>query len=451
MGNAVSRAQSKVQLELRKVNELVTGILTKDGQRFHNAAYNTTVGDCVANYEAFMIKDLDKQLKIKLQNHAEEIILVPKNKTPNPVLTANTTKEDLCSVIAHHYSRILTMIQVIKHILNLEEEGRFSITGLCLSNIEIKGKIMDIHFCGSPHVNYVSNSSQQAPETIDISQLYGLRLFAENLLDENERNVFSNHLASILNAQLDDPATKRFDPSKARTKLLCSYPMLAQRMRKTLKGKVDQCPSARNSYPDLNAQLSKTANLKAVVIGADNPIFDMQFCYDQRVIKIDDATTLIPMYTEMWSHYLESIGRVQSILGQLVVKKAKAKYVLRDVTKIELDRIEQTLKEEIALLFFRSLLDYSLILHAARAHELGMHRINSPSNLYVPARGGGIKAAARNGPPKIARPKPTISTKPKTASAKSTRGKSSTSQQQQPAEKPVRRKQVRFSKVRTVF
>lgn len=444
MGNAVSRAQSKVQLELRKVNELVTGILTKDGQRFHNAAYNTSVGDCVANYEAFVIKDLDKQLKIKLQNHAEEIILVPKNKAPNPVLTANTTKEELCSVIAHHYSRILTMIQVIKHILNLEEEGRFSITGLCLSNIEIKGKLMDVHFCGSPHVNYTNSRQQAAPETIDISQLYGLQLFAENLLDENERNVFANHLTSLLNAKLDDPATKSFDPDKARTKLLCSYPMLAQRMRKSLRGKVEPCPSATSPYPDLAAQLSKSQSLKSVVIGADNPIFDMQFCYDQRVIKIDDATSLIPMYTDMWSHYLESIGRVQSILGQLVVKKAKTRYALRDVTKVELDRIEQTLKEEIAILFFRSLLDYSLILHAARVHELGMHRINSPSNLYVPTRGGGVKA--RNGLSKS--PKSPKSSK-STSTKSTTRGKSSTSQP--PPEKPVRRKQVRFSKVRTVF
>lgn len=441
MGNAVSRAQSKVQLELRKVNELVTGILTKDGQRFHNTAYNASVGDCVANYEAFVIKDLDKQLKIKLQNHAEEIVLVPKSKTPNPVLSANTTKEQLCTVIAQHYSRILTMIQVIKHILNLEEEGKFSITGLCLSNIEIKGKIMDVHFCGSPHMNY-SNPGQQAPETIDISQLYGLQLFAENLLDETERNVFANHLTSILNAKLDD--AKTFDPDKARAKLLCSYPLLAQRMRKSLKGKVQPC----SEYPDLGAQLSKPQSLKTVVIGADNPIFDMQFCYDQRVVKIDDATTLIPMYTEMWSHYLESIGRLQSILGHLVLKKGKAKYVLRDITKVELDRIEMTLKEEIAILFFRSLLDYSLILHAARAHELGMHRINSPSNLYVPAaRGGAPRLGASHGR-NAAKPK---STSPKPTTSKPARRKATAVPKQQPAEKPVRRKQVRFSKVRTVF
>ena len=125
MGNAKSIAFSK---DLRSLNQIIDTIVKDNNQ--------DTLGDTIDDnkdcekYFFVLESSLKRHLKVDLEELKDSIYVIPKN------VEINYKKEDLCSIIANHYKRAINLLQVIKNVYDFENNGKYSIAGICIGNIE---------------------------------------------------------------------------------------------------------------------------------------------------------------------------------------------------------------------------------------------------------------------------------------------------------------------------
>lgn len=367
MGNSVSRSPDKhvFHKELQIINELVHGIINEK-DIFKSSNYNFLSRDVCKNYQVVFEEELQKHLKINIQELGTTLYIIPKDD--NERLTKlNMTKSQVCEKISTHYLKILYVLCLIKYVYNLEHHGDLSIGGIIMRNIRVLDDIMEINFCDQAHKDYRGYmgpkgkeanhiKSQIDPFKVDFSRLEGFKFFIDYFLDSSEASAFLGILKAIL---------ARSTKGKV-SSTICGFVKDRQLNKDDIK-ELELLYTSR-FQGKLNCQMGGSLNMR-IFVNKDNPILAKDLCLAPRKIIIKTSSKegheVVTSYHTLKENYNKNIKKLYNILNKFIEKR-NGYYSLRDIDKKTLDSIIQEVKLNIKVFFLQSIIDYQNLLDKAK-------------------------------------------------------------------------------------
>lgn len=339
MGNKLSMPTQQIfKKDLEKLNGIITNIID-DKNLFKNTSYNFLSQDVCEKHTLVMEEDLNKHLKVSLQELGRNILVIPNNEN-------DASKKVICKKISSHYMRILYLFTLIKYVYDLEHNGDLSVAGIMFRNIVIEDDIMSIAYCNMPQKDY----SKGEDTRVDFKDLEGLAFFVDYVLNKDEVKDFSSAWKSVVERSAKPTL-------KANLCKLVKKNTVDKRLASSLRGVGIQCGGA-----DFVAKVAK-----------DNPVFAKQLCYDVKKIVLKLGTSqskpVEKAFRTMRTNYQNNISSIQDLINRLVSPCFKGGYELRDISKVDLDDVIQQIKVTVMLFYLQSLLDYQNLLDIAKTNH----------------------------------------------------------------------------------
>lgn len=393
MGNSLSSSKSThlenevFKKELKSLNDIVHNLINIDNKSFRNSSFNLLDKNSCDNYTFVLQNSLNKHLKMDLVAAKDSIFMIPTRDviTTKDIKTQDSkdyTKQDLCSMIAQHYVRILRVLVLIKHVYDLEHSGDNSIAGITWRNIRKQGSLMEISFCNMTQKDYDENASayistgkgkgkanvekqqietqhqnQNQQNTIDFSKLSGLSYFCEHFLTGvEERKVFVAHLKSLLTKT---PSSKIAKYASCRSDIYSGV----------FKGKCD-----KKIFDEFNKYIDKQTNSLDLdfVVASGNPILHENMCGQKEKIIVDLngngknknlKLKLLADYGKLYRNYKKNINDMVDIVMEFVdIDNMQLKSI--DINT--LIAIEKKVVKVISLFYVQTLVDYYALLETAK-------------------------------------------------------------------------------------
>lgn len=356
--------------ELQSLNEIITGILNKEGTSFKNKSYDVSVKDVCESYNMVLQSSLKKRLKVDLKMLNDSIYLIPKNDV---VSGQNNyiNKSDLCHMISNHYNKILKLLLTIKYVYDLEHSGDDSLAGITLKNINFSKNILEVRYCDIAQKMY---STTGTTDYIDFSALSGFRFFCDELLTSSrERNMFLKNMRNLL-------ARK---PLKLMAQhMLCGDDLLSSQEYNVLlqNGNVRNIKCNQKLNDKYMSHITSHVEDMNMYVAKDNPLLHDTTCLDKRQLLIDcsvktkEVQTLLDLHRQMKQSYNKNISNISKLITLLVDKQSNNEYSLKDITYQELNNIETKVKKIIASFYFQSLINFYTLLDYAKTlktHDVG--------------------------------------------------------------------------------
>lgn len=363
MGNTQSDNKSNTHFSksLHKIDRIISKILTNN-DTFLNSNYNVMCDQ----FTLVLQSQLNKNLKVDLIDLKDSIYLVPtknfvtfEEKSGKPKIVK---KQDLCIMISKHYNRILKIIVMIKYILNIENNGEFSIAGICFKNVKLQDNFMFLTFCEARQKDY--KSPDKNIELVDFSQLQGLEKFCNDFLNKEEKNILVRNMKNILDHRNIGYMMKGLscgDSLFTGKEYADIFSTREKRCDTSLKSKFETALSLNDH--DLKMQ-----------IGPYNPIISESMCTNKQLYVLpigktsanqNEANTLMSLYKKMYSNYDKNIERISNILN-LIVTVTKDDVSLKHLDNGELDKIEKQAKNALSKFYLQSISDYQNLLSFAK-------------------------------------------------------------------------------------
>ena len=377
MGNQQSSSQRNVEPgvfsnELAPLKQVVNNIIDEK-DLFKNKDYNFLSQDVCKQHYVLLQQELNQHLKVDLEALGTSLYIIPKNDDEK-LTKLNLSKAEICQKISNHYIKILYIICLIKYVFNLEHNGDMSIAGIVFRNFKILDDIMEIDFCAVPHKDY--SKEGDGIYKIDLSNLEGMSFFTSYFLTPSESRTFlslmklvlakknksvvrSRICAMIKNNQLSPDLLGQIETlyqSRFGSKLVCT------------PADKDEKDDKENPVSEGGRSQKKTS--LSVFIEKENPIFSSKLCMssNQIIVKTNTAEgkKILGMYKDMHAKYSQSLTEIMSILDKLVSKDSNGEYVLKDITKEDLEKIIQETKTKVKIFYMQSIMDYQAILEFAK-------------------------------------------------------------------------------------
>jgi hypothetical protein len=368
--------------ELKTMDEIVSKIITSDN-KFINQDYNFLFQDTCSRYTLMYENELNKHVKVDLENLHSSIYLIPKkevvklekgNEKENEKIKEeqekeqkkdNVTKSELCSRIARHYMKILYLFSLIKTVYDLEHLGDDSIAGIMHRNIKQIGDVIEISFCSIPHKDYDLKPSDK----INFDYLQGFKIFIENFLTPVERYAFLEQFKAIFGR-------------RSRQKIvdgICSDSLVPlddyERVYKYRFRKEGYRLSCKHLENDDKSEEKKHKYRKDIdlmfPISENNPILHTHYCMSHKKYiitankSVSQISEVFSLYRKMHENYKKNIDDVIAILLKLVEKEGSDNYKLKNISNEELQEIIKETKQKIVLFYIQSIVDYQIILDIA--------------------------------------------------------------------------------------
>lgn len=363
--------------ELKELNELCYKIISKeDSNKFTNKKYNMFINELYDNHVLVLEKQLNKHLKVDLEQLNSSIYFLPKNqknvinveqdkgffsKSKNEFIK----KSDLTKMISDHYSTVLNMVKMITQVYDLEGGGDYSIAGIVKRNITMENGLLVVNYCNIPQFDYHNN---QRVEKVNFGNLKGVKLLT-TLMSKDESRAFTKHLNALLS---DNTSQQKLQ------KTICDNNMLYDTKEfsdlfKNSKGISVDC-SKNNFYSNVEEQdlfLSVSKN---------NPIFSANKCLDKKkvIINLTDkniskqSKKLHQLYNTFTNNYKSNIQNVFSNLYDVI--DVKNGFTIKDVSNNELQNTLKKLKIHIMKFYINSIVDYKNLL--TQAKKIGSVDVN---------------------------------------------------------------------------
>ena len=152
MGNLTSKQNENFKgvfgKELELLNNICYSIINKDTNKFNKNEYNMFMNELNNNHLLILEKNLNKHLKVDLENLNSSLYFVPKQQ-PNVIDFVSDKgmfskennfikKSEIASMIGNHYSSILNMVKTIANVYDIEGGGDYSIAGIVQRNIKLE-------------------------------------------------------------------------------------------------------------------------------------------------------------------------------------------------------------------------------------------------------------------------------------------------------------------------
>lgn len=374
MGNASSRTSPNMHVfekELKRLNAIINNIMTDDNI-FKQSRYNFLTHDVCNNYITIMEDELNKHLKVQLQDVGKSLVLIPKSHE------SHVNKKDICKMISNHYMKILYIITLIKYVYNVEKHGDFSISGIIFRNVKILDNIMEISFCNVPHKDYSRKQSDMDDKTdiykIDFGKLEGLQFLSQYFLKPEESQSFIKMMKTLLAKGTKSEFRHAVcEAAKNGPLNVKEFEVLYQsKYGERLSCKDNYKPQHRGAVPmdHANVTMKKKVPSLLMKVEAHNTVFHKDYCYEIRsyVIPLQnrDGKKVLDLYNRMKSNYDKNIVAIHAVVDKLVEQDSSGGYNLREVSKSDLDIIIDTTKSVIKTYYIQSIIDYQNLLDEAR-------------------------------------------------------------------------------------
>jgi hypothetical protein len=344
--------------ELKNLDDIVSKVITTD-DKFIDPNYNFLYSDTCNKYTILWQKQLDSHLKVDLENLSGSIYLVPKKdnitNTPDKV---DISKQDLCNKISKHYMKILYIFSLIKTVYDLEHAGDDSIAGIMQRNVKVVGDVMEINYCSIPHKDY----EVQPSDKIDFGYLQGFKLFVEHFLTPIERYAFLEQFKAVFARQ---PRHKVIDA-------ICQDSLVPlDAYEKLYEDRFKKSDKKIKCDPDVHKKQKNTIDLMFQVV-ADNPILHTHYCYSQKklIIPLNSSDKgvreVVKIYEDMHKNYVKNVDDILKILYKIVERESNDKYKLKNISSENLQAIIKEVKQNIVLFYIQSIVDYQVLLDAAK-------------------------------------------------------------------------------------
>jgi hypothetical protein len=342
--------------ELSTLTDIVNNIITPDG-KFTNPDYNFLFEEVCSKYTILWEKELNKHLKVDLENFAGSIYLIPKKDLISvEEQKIEVSKQDLCQKISKHYIKLLYVFSLIKTVYDLEHAGDDSIAGIMQRNVKIVNDIMEISYCSIPQKDY----DLQPGNKINFEHLQGFKVFVEHFLTPLERRAFLEQFRAIFARK---PRHKIVDAicHDALVPLDEYEAIYADR----LKGKIhckEGTPSRKQGDTHLDLMFE---------VSMDNPILHTHFCFSHKKLIVpikgsDENTKQVYMlYRKMHQNYTQNVDNVVNILYKIIDKKGK-QFTLKNISSQELHDIITEVKRNIIKFYVQSIVDFQNLLDVAK-------------------------------------------------------------------------------------
>jgi hypothetical protein len=360
--------------ELQSINEIVTNIM-------NNKNVNTFTDEKFCDDYSIALEDeLQKHLKIELLNLKQNIYLIKRQNNVQLKNGKNVRKDTLCKTIAQHYNTLLKLLQVVKLIYDLENNGDYSISGICRRNVVVVKNLMELHMCEHPHVDTSKNAKPDSngnkdSNLIDFNKIAGMQMFTEDVLTPSEKNVFLYNLGLLLSRQ----------ESEFLADAVCKNDNLLYKKYK---------PSGICKEEDRQKQIQFSKDvITSLPVAGKNPVFHSDMCFKEIIYVIelnqkDEGIKLLKqLHNDMKTHYKENLAEIESILMDMVTGSKKS-YQLRHLTQSDIRKVKERMGKIIATLFYTSLLDYYALIEQAKKVP---HLLVDKGKIH----GGGSKAGAK--------------------------------------------------------
>lgn len=317
-------SSSTFKKDLTSINKFVKNIIEQTDKNKINCD----------EYQMVLESSLKKHVKVELEELKDSIYMVPKN--PN----ISHDKKTLCDLISNHYSRIIKIIQLIKSVYDLENNGKYSIAAICLGNVIINKDVMTMK------VFYCDVEQSNSEFGVNFENLVGLKSLCEELLDEEERNILLSNLDTVISNKEIKCGNKLFNN---------------EQYAEMLGKKLDKCDSVvrRNKNHDYFIKVEK-----------HNPVISESMCISKKFVtvgisgkKIDKK--LMYYYDNMYKNYNKNIDSIFKTLMKLIDIDKKKNITLKNITNTELDAVEKDAKLNMAKLYVQSIYDYKVLLNYA--------------------------------------------------------------------------------------
>lgn len=360
--NTSDRSKHVFSKELSKLNKIVNKLVSND-DKFVNPNYNFLFEDVCKNYTIMWEKELNKHLKIDLDNLSGSLYLLPKkDNIVSKDDDVEINKHELCQKISKHYVKILYILSLVKTVYDLENDGDNSLAGIMKRNVNVvDNNIMEISYCSIPHKDYAT----QTPEKINFSHLQGFDVLINRFLTPSEKNAFLQQFKAIFSR-------------KPRNKIIehvCQDSLVPLEIydsiySKKFKGEAIKCNNDQQSKVTNSKHSRKNVDLLFEIV-ADNPILHSNYCMSNKKLIIPlnrsnpDVRTLMELFYTMNNNYQKNIEKVVEILNLLIEVKGD-KYDLRNISSDELLNIVKKVKKEVIVFYIQSIVDFHVLLDHAK-------------------------------------------------------------------------------------
>ena len=204
MGNLTSKQNENFKgvfgKELELLNNICYSIINKDTNKFNKNEYNMFMNELNNNHLLILEKNLNKHLKVDLENLNSSLYFVPKQQ-PNVIDFVSDKgmfskenkfikKSEIASMIGNHYSSILNMVKTIANVYDIEGGGDYSIAGIVQRNIKLENDLLVVNYCNMPQFDYKDNKKV---DKVNFSNLKGIKLLT-GMMTKDEANAFTKHL-----------------------------------------------------------------------------------------------------------------------------------------------------------------------------------------------------------------------------------------------------------------
>ncbi len=378
MGNLTSKQNENFKgvfgKELELLNNICYSIINKDTNKFNKNEYNMFMNELNNNHLLILEKNLNKHLKVDLENLNSSLYFVPKQQ-PNVIDFVSDKgmfskennfikKSEIASMIGNHYSSILNMVKTIANVYDIEGGGDYSIAGIVQRNIKLENDLLVVNYCNMPQFDYKDNKKV---DKVNFSNLKGIKLLT-GMMTKDEANAFTKHLGLILSE--NSPTSKLEDSiCKMNTQYKTND---FSKLYKTKKGISLDCSTKKHfsNSSELDFFLSVSKN---------NPILAANKCLDKKKVIINmkdkniskQSKQLYKLYDTFQSNYKTNINNVFTNLYDVIDIK---NFIIKDISNSDLQNSMINLKQHLIKFYMNSLMDYKNLLNHAK--KIGSVNIN---------------------------------------------------------------------------
>lgn len=378
MGNLTSKQNENFKgvfgKELELLNNICYSIINKDTNKFNKNEYNMFMNELNNNHLLILEKNLNKHLKVDLENLNSSLYFVPKQQ-PNVIDFESDKgmfskenkfikKSEVASMIGNHYSSILNMVKTIANVYDIEGGGDYSIAGIVQRNIKLENDLLVVNYCNMSQFDYKDNKKV---DKVNFSNLKGIKLLT-GMMTKDEANAFTKHLGLILsenspNSKLEDSICKMNTQYKTND---------FSKLYKTKKGISLDCSTKKH--------FSNTSELDFFLsVSKNNPILAANKCLDKKKVIINmkdkniskQSKQLYKLYDTFQSNYKTNINNVFTNLYDVIDIK---NFIIKDISNSDLQNSMINLKQHLIKFYMNSLMDYKNLLNHAK--KIGSVNIN---------------------------------------------------------------------------
>jgi hypothetical protein len=344
--NITSEKKGVFAKDLQKLNDVINSIISNDSS-FKDSSYNFLNSKVCDKYSMVMESNLHKHLKLHLHDVAQSIYLIPKtNEQLKLKDNSLVSKNEICGLIAKHYTKTLQILSLIREIYDFENGGDFSMTGIVFRNLKTnQDGMLEVSFCGLEQEPLSSSENGR----IDFKNLKGLDTFVNKFLTPEEAHTFIGHLRELFGSY----------NKKRITESICKDTIVSKK-------------EYNDIYETLNIYSAKSgggykskANHNLLFkVSKNKPIISYELCFDKQKLLTPLKNKTKQLFNKFTLDYQTNLQQLYDTVNLLVVyDHSKKSYALRNLSFLELKAVEYKVKKNVIIMFVQSLVNYFKILN----------------------------------------------------------------------------------------